>query len=397
MAMVVNCLLAAVASLAAIAAMIFTLEIAAAIALPRSRQASRSPSGRRPRVAVLVPAHNESSGLLPTLADIQSQLLPGDRLLVVADNCADDTAAVARARGAEVAERHDATRQGKGYALGWGVEHLSSDPPEIVMVIDADCRLADGAVDGLALSCATTGRPAQALYLMTAPNGSQTSHQVAEFAWRVRNWLRPLGLGAMGLPCQLMGTGMAFPWNVIRSAELANGRLVEDLVLGLELTLSGHPPLFCPDACVTSVFATSLDGARTQRKRWEHGHLDTILREAPRLLASAIARRDRGLLALSLDLAVPPLSLLGMLNLGMVGAGGFAAVLGFSQAALVASTAGLLVFLIGAALAWVKCGRDVVPPRAVLSIVLYAVGKCHLYRQFLFGKMDRQWIRTDRK
>jgi hypothetical protein len=73
------------------------------------------------------------------------------------------------------------------------------------------------------------GRPVQALYLMMAPADSQINYKVAEFAWRVKNWLRPLGLRALGLPCQLMGTGMAFPWEVIRRADLASASLVEDL------------------------------------------------------------------------------------------------------------------------------------------------------------------------
>jgi hypothetical protein len=107
------------------------------------------------------------------------------------------------------------------------------------------------------------------------------------------------------LPCQLLGTGMAFPWDVIYSADLGSGQIVEDLKLGLDLTLAGHPPVFCPSARVTSEFASSVKGASTQRKRWEQGHLDTILKTAPRLLTIAIARRDWNLLAIALDLAVP--------------------------------------------------------------------------------------------
>src|SRR6185437_14321169 len=60
-----------------------------------------------PRIAVLVPAHDESIGLVPTLDDLRQQLQASDRLLVVADNCSDDTAAMATKCGAEVIERHD--------------------------------------------------------------------------------------------------------------------------------------------------------------------------------------------------------------------------------------------------------------------------------------------------
>jgi hypothetical protein len=285
---------------------------------------------------------------------------------------------------------------GKGFALDCGVRNLGSNPPEIVIIVDADCKLADGALDHLAHACATTGRPVQALYLMTAPIDSQINHQVAEFSWRVKNWLRPLGLRALGLPCQLMGTGMAFPWGVIRSADLANGQIVEDLKLGLDLAIAGHPPVFCPAARVTSEFASSAMGAGTQRKRWEQGHLEMIFKTAPRLLATAIARRDRNLLAVALDLAVPPLSLLGMLVLGIFGLSLWPAISGYSFVALAIGTTSLTAFVIATVVAWLRCGRDVVPPSALLLIPSYAFRKLKLYRQFFSGKIDSNWIRTDR-
>ena len=144
-------------------------------------------------------------------------------MLVVADNCTDDTAAVARLSGAEVVDRQDSERIGKGYALDWGLGHLDKDPPDVVVMIDADCRLAEGSIGRLTGACSMTKRPVQALYLMTVPDGSQINKQIAAFAWRVKNWVRPLGLGGLGLPCQMVGTGMAFPWSVIRTADLASG------------------------------------------------------------------------------------------------------------------------------------------------------------------------------
>src|SRR4029079_5002936 len=62
---------------------------------------------RRPSVAVLMPAHDEAGGIAEASAALWPQLIAGDRLLVVADNCGDSTAAIAAARGAEVSERHD--------------------------------------------------------------------------------------------------------------------------------------------------------------------------------------------------------------------------------------------------------------------------------------------------
>ena len=94
--------------------------------LPAPARVARQ--GARARVAVLVPAHNEATLIASTLASIRPQLREGDQLLVVADNCTDQTANLARAAGAHVVERQDQQRRGKGYALDFGVQHLRQSP-----------------------------------------------------------------------------------------------------------------------------------------------------------------------------------------------------------------------------------------------------------------------------
>jgi cellulose synthase/poly-beta-1,6-N-acetylglucosamine synthase-like glycosyltransferase len=390
----VSWLLVILAGAVAIPTTVLCVEIVAGIA----RRQVPADRGRDPRqrIAVLVPAHNESTVLACTLEDVKAQLGLRDHLLVVADNCTDDTATVAKVSGAEVVERNDPKRIGKGYALDFGLRHLDRDPPDIVVMIDADCQLADGAIDRLASVCGTANRPAQALYLMTAPNGSQINQQIAAFAWRVKNWVRPLGLASLGMPCQLTGTGMAFPWRVIRTADLASGWIVEDMKLGLDLAAAGHPPLFCPSARVTSHFAVSARGSDTQRRRWEHGHVKTIVEMTPRLLHIAIARRNLGLLALTLDLAVPPLSLLALLLILMFAITGVTTLFGFDSAALIISAACLVGFATAITLAWTRYGRDILPPHALLSFPSYILAKLGLYGQILLGRMTAQWVRTDR-
>ena len=390
----VSWLLAVLAGAVAIPTTVLCLEIVAGVV----RRQVTTHLGRDPRqrIAVLVPAHNESTAIAPTLEDIRAQLGPGDHLLVVADNCSDDTATVARISGAEVVERHDSQRIGKGYALDWGLRQLDLAPPDIVVMVDADCRLAEGAIDRLAAACTMTNRPVQALYLMTVPDESQVNKQIAAFAWRIKNWVRPLGLAGLGLPCQLMGTGMAFPWQVIRTADLASGWIVEDLKLGLDLTSAGHPPLFCPSALVMSRFAASTTGADTQRRRWEHGHIMTILKFTPHLLQVALTQGNLSLLALALDLAVPPLSLLTTLLLLMFAISGGAALRGFDSTGFRINVACLIGFAIAVVLAWIKYGRDVLPPRAILLVPSYILAKLNLYGQILCGKIPTTWVRTDR-
>jgi cellulose synthase/poly-beta-1,6-N-acetylglucosamine synthase-like glycosyltransferase len=231
---------------------------------------------------------------------------------------------------------------------------------------------------------------------MAAPSQSPINYQVAEFAWRVKNWARPLGLAALGLPCQLMGTGMAFPWDVIRTARLASGHIVEDLELGLELAAAGRAPLFCPSAVVTSEFPPSAKGAASQRQRWEHGHIAMIL-TAPALIIRAIVRGNWRLLALALDMAVPPLGLLGLLTVAAGAAAGLAAALGLSPVPLVISLVGLVSLAVAVLLSWLTFGRDVLPPAALLSLGPFVLGKLRLYGRLLARGPVSQWTRTDRK
>jgi cellulose synthase/poly-beta-1,6-N-acetylglucosamine synthase-like glycosyltransferase len=393
-AALISSVLLILAVLIAIPTTVLCVEIAAVIA---RRQGLTLPAhATRARIAVIVPAHNESTTIIPTLEDIKAQLRPGDRLLVVADNCTDDTASISRISGAEVVERQDAERIGKGYALDCGLRFLEPDAPDIVVMVDSDCRLAEGSIGRLATDCSMTGRPVQALYLMNVPEGSGINKQIAAFAWRVKNWVRPLGLKILGLPCQLMGTGMAFPWPVIRAVDLASGWIVEDLKLGLDLAAAGYPPLFCPSARVTSQFATSAKGSANQRKRWEQGHIMTIVKIAPRSLYTAIARGSLDLLALTLDLIIPPLSFLAMLLVFMFAITGVAALVGLGSTALIVSAACLVGFATTIGLAWDKYGRDVLPARDLWSVPMYVLAKLGLYGRIFAGRKTAQWIKTDR-
>jgi cellulose synthase/poly-beta-1,6-N-acetylglucosamine synthase-like glycosyltransferase len=353
-------------------------------------------AGDRPRVAVLVPAHDEALIIGRTLRTILAQMARGDRLVVVADNCADETAALAAAAGAEVLARSDLLRRGKGYALDFGIRHLESDAPDIVLIVDADCQLAPGVVDRLSRLSQWSGRPVQALYLMRAAEHASLKTRIAEFAWVIKNQVRPLGLQRLGLPCQLMGTGMAFPWACISSAHLATGHIVEDLKLGIELARRGTPPLFCPEALVTSEFPSSSEGVRSQRTRWEHGHLSVIIGDAPKLLMNSLATLNFHALALALDLAVPPLSLLTLLVI----ADWFAAALFFilekSHFPLTAASTTAALLVLAILLSWRAYGRHVISLISLAFGMLHAFLKIPLYLKFLIARQVK-WIRSKRE
>jgi cellulose synthase/poly-beta-1,6-N-acetylglucosamine synthase-like glycosyltransferase len=350
---------------------------------------------RRPSVAVLMPAHDEAVGIAAAITAVRAQLLPGDRLLVVADNCGDDTAQVASAGGAEVSERTDAVLRGKGYALDHGVRHLAAAPPEVVIVVDADCIVAAGGIDRLARECGRAARPVQALYRMTAPPEAPLRQRMAQFAWAVRNDLRPLGWGRLGLPCQLMGTGMAFPWLLIAAAPLASASIVEDMQLGLELAAAGSPPRFCHAALVTSSFPATAEGALEQRTRWEHGHLAMIATRGLPLLWRGIVAGRPALAAMALDLCVPPLAALVLLLTALTVAGALLAFAGGDVAPFAVALLALALTTAAVVLAWRRVGRQSVSAREMLSIPGYVFAKIPIYVR-LFTARQMQWIRTRR-
>jgi cellulose synthase/poly-beta-1,6-N-acetylglucosamine synthase-like glycosyltransferase len=367
-----------------------------------------------------MPAHNEALGIAASLKTIQAQLGPRDRVLVVADNCSDTTADVARHCGAHVIERHHATLRGKGYALDHGIRYLADqvDRHDVVVVIDADCTVWPGTLDRLASAVQTTGRAVQSLDLMQAPAGAGLKTRIAEFAWLVRNQVRPLGWHRLGAPCQLMGTGMAFPWQVLAEANLASGALAEDMQLGLQLAERGEPPLFCPDALVTSEFPLTSQAQQSQRTRWEHGHLTMLLAYGPALLFRALRLRRLHMAALALDLLVPPLvSLVMLLVLGTLLSAGLAAgaALAVGEAPAIddtvmtwvhwaaSGTGSITAFLtllaavaISISLAWHRHGRHILSRGDWLSLPSYVMAKLPIYTRFIRGRKQQSWVRADR-
>lgn len=378
---------------AAIPLAIFAVEVA--VGLPGAGRRGGAVGGQR--VTVLIPAHDEGGGIAATLAALTAVAGPEVAVLVVADNCSDDTAAIARAAGAEVIERSDPALRGKGYALAFGRDHIarSAVPPEVVIVLDADCRLAPGSIEALAAAAtAAPPRPVQAINLIAPALDASPMTQISGFAMVVKNLYRSRGMTRLGGAALLTGTGMAFPWPLFATAQLASGALVEDLGLGIELTRAGHPARLVEAASVSSAPAPEAV-ALQQRTRWEHGFLDTVRKSALPLLWSGIRRGSAAEFLLACHLLVPPLALLLMLSggvlvvavvLGWLGAGwGPALMLATVLASVLA-----LTFV-----AWLAGGRRWLRGGALAKAPLYILWKLPVYVGFL-RKRETVWKRTPR-
>lgn len=371
----------------------FAAEIAAG--LRRGRPSSTSAAAGE--VVIVIPAHNEAAVIGQTLARLREALSERMRMLVVADNCRDDTADLARSAGADVIERHDPDRRGKGFALAFARDWLTKRPPASIVVLDADCRIAQDSLRHLAHSSQSDGRAVQAVNLLSADAAASPMVQISTFAFLIKNLVRQRGLQRLAGRVHLTGTGMCLPWPIFAQADLATASIVEDLRLGLELAEAGVPPRLAEDAFVWSPHA-SADQTLGQRSRWEGGFLATMRATAPRLLAKGLRSRSLGTFLAGLDLLVPPLALMAMINAAALTVALICAALGITgwapALALLAAGALAAVFLL---LAWWREGRSVLSAGALLRIPLYAAWKLPMYAGLVRKGAPAEWNRTARQ
>ena len=391
----IELLLIVLSGLVSIPVLVLFIQVVMALITPRSIiDGAHKPCTK---IAVLIPAHNEELVIGETITALKSQLEDCDRLLVVADNCSDNTIGVATEYDAEVLERKNLDERGKGYALDFGIKHLRKfgDTPEIVVVIDADCIVEEGCLNKLVAKCVLTGRPVQALYLMHS-NADSPVQKIAEFAWIIKNWVRPLGYLNLGFPCQLMGTGMAFPFALLIEMNLANSSIVEDMKLGIDLARKGYSPIFCPEARVVSVFPVEEKSIKSQRTRWEHGHLGVIASESAGLIGDALKKFDLRLLAMTLDLLVPPLALLAVILFLVLAITGLASLFAnITSLYFLIMIIACCLFGVSVLLAWWKFARHVLSIKDLASIPIYIFSKIPMYIRF-WTQRQKDWVRTDR-
>lgn len=360
-----------------------------------SKSEKPTPGATQPNLAILIPAHNEELDIAETVNSLVTQLGEGHRVLVVADNCSDKTAQIAMKAGAEVIVRNNPDNRGKGFALDFGIKHLKSNPPEVLIIVDADCVFSQGSINSLAQMVLDTGKPVQSQYLIHPQTDCDVGQQISAFAMILKNHIRLLGLKKLGAPCHLTGSGMAFPWQIIEQANLASGNIVEDMKLGVDLVSLGHGPLYCPQAHMNSKFPESDSAQQEQKTRWVHGHLQTILSFAPKLIWDCLRQRRWRDLIFALDLAIPPLSLVFFFVIIALALTGITSIFGVGLLAFGLLLSICVLFVVSLFWAWWGFGRNAVPVRSLISVPGYVFSKLTLYRRFVRHRQE-DWVRTKR-
>lgn len=354
--------------------------------------AQHSPADRPRSATVVVPAHDEQGGIGRTVTTLQAAMPSWCGLLVVADNCQDDTAKIARRVGASVVERNDFERRGKGFALAFARDQLSSDPPDVIVIVDADCEIDHASLSAL-ISNGAHG-PAQAINLLKPDTGASAMVQVSNFAFVIKNLVRQRGLSRLGGRVLLTGTGMALPWPLFQSAHLATDDLVEDLSLSLDLSERGFRPKLVEGATIWSP-ASSTSGTLKQRQRWEGGFLSASRRRLAPAIATLLRRPRLADLWALLSLLVPPLALLFLMGIAITALQFMLLAAGATVAPLITIIASMLFACMVLLTAWVLLGRAFLKPLTILLLPLYLLWKIPLYFRLALGR-PRSWVRADR-
>jgi len=189
---------------------------------------------------------------------------------------------------------------------------------------------------------------------------------------------------------------MAFPWEQIKHANLAAGYIVEDMKLGIDFATKRQAPRFCAEAFVSSEFPLNEEGANSQRQRWEHGHMGMIVKEGIPLLVNGIKSFNLEMVAMALDLCVPPLALLFLLTAGFAIASSIAMLvtsmfLPWGLGVALFGVLGLFVLI-----SWLKYGRNILPFYNLVTYApVYAVSKIKLYVKFFINRQV-EWVKSRR-
>jgi 1,2-diacylglycerol 3-beta-glucosyltransferase len=391
-------LLAAQALIAPLAGYLLLLT-GAALRAPRTTPLPAEP---RHRFRLLVPAHNEAR-LLPNLLDSLRALdYPDDcyEVHVVADNCSDETAELARAGGAIAHERFDDVERGKGYALDWLFRRLSATADaadwDAYVILDADTVVSPNFLRVMDARLARGERVIQAYYTVSDP-GASWNVSLRWAALAALHYLRPQGRMVLGGSAGLKGNGMVFAAPLLQAHTWA-GALTEDIEFHMALLLDGERVTFAPDAVVWAEMPATLEAAESQNERWEQGRLEMARRYVPHLLRAAARDSQRRFVLLDavIEHLIPPFAVL-------VGATGLLAGLSWLLPKRIAGRASRILgtSLLAAEAAYLFAGlRLARAPRTVYSALLYGplflLWKVVLYARLWLGNRAESWVRTTR-
>lgn len=372
----------------------------APLIIPKRKQPP--PPGRK-KFAIIVPAHNEEKVIEKTLRSALQVAYPKNLfdVIVVADNCTDQTAKIALECGAIVFQRFDISRRGKGFALNWIIpqvlERLPAPGYDACVFVDADSVMMPKFLEEMNVALHAGHRVIQSSDLVL-DNSNSWRVQLMLVAFALQNYVRQLGKSRLGFSILLKGNGMCFAADVLRTMKWDEASLGEDLDMGVELIRRGEKIHFNPDAVVYALMPEVASSAVTQRIRWEGGRFASMKSRVPLVLKEALKKRSIVLFEAAIDAAFPPLAIL------LLGASLFVVFNGLLlSSGWIISTFIFWGWISVIAMMSAHCVLGLILARvrirnllALLYVPRYLVWKLGVYLSMLAGKASKGWVRTER-
>ena len=251
------------------------------------RRAPPPPPAEPPRLLFLVPAHDEEILIQSCVRSLMRLRYPAQRFspVVIADNCTDRTAELARAAGAQCLERQDRKLPGKPRAIAWALTQLPVGEFDSVIIIDADTVVDPGFGLALAQAAPVTRKAFQAYFDVRNPADSPLTQMATVLAAANYRFVYSMKR-RVGLNAPLMGNGMCLGTEVLATYGWKAFTMAEDWELYALYTMEGVPIETVEPARLYAEEARSLRQSSSQRQRWTAGKLTVLGRLIGRLLGS---------------------------------------------------------------------------------------------------------------
>ena len=247
------------------------------------------------KLAVIVAAHNESAVIGQLVANLKDLRYPKELydIYVIADNCSDNTAEIAREAGAIVCERTHPTKKSKGYALEWMFERIfemKDKENDAVVVFDADNLVHPDFLMEMNHHLCKGSKIIQGYLDAKNPYDTWVAGTFAIAFW-VIDHVSHLAKTNIGLSAVLGGTGMCITTDVIREQGWRATCLVEDMEFTMKSLATGIKTTWAHDAIVYDEKPLTFMQSWRQRKRWAQGQFDVAHRFIPKMLKEGIKQR----------------------------------------------------------------------------------------------------------
>jgi 1,2-diacylglycerol 3-beta-glucosyltransferase len=345
--------------------------------------------------AIVIPAHDEEHQIAATIRTLEATAYPPARrrIVVVADNCTDATAQVAREAGADVLERHDPARRGKGHALAWAFPRILEDARiEAVCIVDADCEVSANLLRAFSGRLRAGADAVQARYFISDPTAS-TGAALRWAGFALFNVVRPRGRERLGVSAGMLGTGAAFSRGLLARSPWRAFSFAEDREQHMRWVLDGARVAFADEAEVRAPAAAGADDSRRQESRWDSGRGRLAAGLSPLLLARSARRRDFSALDAALEPVLPPQSLLLAINVVAIAASSVAG----SPTARRGATASLASQAAYVVLGLTALRAPSAVWRAFAQLPWFVARRWSGLAGAVIGRGPTEWVRTPRR